>query len=97
MTIRVLVDPRRAYEIDDPTGTEYAFIEFDEKRKRIIRQLTWWDGFNHNAKEEMKERLQGMLSALDKPFLYQKVIAEFTEDFPGEQHYKNRVPIIWED
>ena len=67
----VLYDGSGAKAVDDPAGATYSFVFM--KDGKIVRRAIPRDGYTHDFKECMRAELQGMLGALDKPYISEKI------------------------
>lgn len=65
---RVLVENTK--DIIDPSEVEYSFILF--KDGKIKEKESSMNGFCHDAKEQIRKKLQYQIDALDKPFVREK-------------------------
>ena len=67
----VLYDGSGAIAVDDPVGASYTFVFM--KNGKIVRRGIPQGGYTHDFRERMREELQGMLDALNKPYISEKV------------------------
>ncbi len=77
--MRVLVDLSGAIAVGDPSGAAFKFVMYDIDKKRIRSELDYpFCGYT-DYRNELREELTEMLSAVERPWLKKEVKAEIVE------------------